>query len=371
MSYLEKMLRSVAPYEPADKTIVRDFQREYFGEDSRQVDDRFAEWLFSRNPHARGASLWVCTRDGVVVGQQGVIPVQLKVDDAEHRAAWLIDLMVRSEWRLKGVAPALFASSTAAVDILLGLGVEDEAYRTIRRGGWNDIGRMTYFARPIDPRACGAGLNAPKLVTQLAPKALFSGTARVAGSLAGSLSRTALDRIESFDERVDAIWADANSDYPVVVKRDFAYVHWRFDDSPQRALYQRYYLVRQGKPVGYAVARLRRWHGHVAASVVDYFAPCKLVAAMLALVFAELARQNAIAVFVDVVHRGLEPALKALGCLRVRESRRLVYKLPDPQSAIATRLGDRTNWLVTPADADYEHIAIAAEAREASDEVMK
>ena len=316
----------------------------------------------------------MCKRDGVVVGQQGVIPVELKVDDAEHRAAWLIDLMVRSDWRLKGVAPALFASSTAAVEILLGLGVEDEAYRTIRRGGWKDIGRMTYFARPVDPQACGAGLNAPKLVTRLAPKAMFSGTARAAGSLAGGLTRTALDRVDAFDERIDAIWSDSKSDYPVVVKRDHAYVRWRFDECPQRERYQRYYLVRQGKAVGYAVARLTRWHGHVAASVVDYFAPRKLVAAMLALTFAELARQSAVAVFVDVVHSGVETALKALGCLRVRESKRFAYKLPDPESPLAARLGDRSGWLVTAADADYEHIAIAAEAREAgekSDEVMR
>ena len=39
-------------------------------------------------------------------------------------------------------------------------------------------------------------------------------------------------------------------------------------------------------------------------------------------------------------------------------------KLPDPESLLAARLGDCSRWLVTPADADYEHIAIAAEARE-------
>ena len=366
MSYFEKMLRSVAPYEPHDTTALREFQREYFGEHSRQVDDAFEDWLFARNPHARGPTLWVCKRDGVVVGQQGVIPVRLKVDDAEHPAAWLVDLMVRTEWRLKGVAPALFASSTEALDVLLGLGVDDDAYRAVRRAGWQDIGRTTYFARPIDPQACGEGLNAPKLVTRLAPRALFSGSARLLGSLAGGVSRTALERVDAFDERIDAIWAAAKNDYPVVVKRDGVHVRWRFDETPQRGLYQRYYLVRRGVAVGYAVARLTRWRGHTAGTLVDYFAPRKLVTPLLAQLFAELSRQNAVAVFLDLIDAGTESALKTLGCLRVRQSKRFVYKLPDPQSPLAARLGDRSNWLVTPADADDDHIAIAVEQRASS-----
>ena len=36
-------LRSVAPYEPGDRTILREFQREYFGDNSRQADERFAD----------------------------------------------------------------------------------------------------------------------------------------------------------------------------------------------------------------------------------------------------------------------------------------------------------------------------------------
>lgn len=361
MSYLDKILRSVAPYDSSDKVALRDFQRTYFGEHSRQVDDSFEDWLFTRNPHAEGPSLWICKRDGIVVGQQGSIPVRLKIDDAEYRAAWLIDLMVRPEWRLKGVPPALFASSLKSIDIMLGLGIEDGAYRTLRRGGWTEVTRMSYFVRPIDPQACGAGLNAPKLLTRLAPRMLFSGSVHIAGSVTGAATRTELEPIDAFDERVDAIWAAAKKDYPIVVKRDFAHLRWRFDESPQRALYQRYYLKRKGQVVGYAVTRRKDWNGYIAANVVDYFAQRKSIGPLLALLFRELAAKGAVAVFVDQIHTGTERTLKALGCMRVRESWRFMFKPSDPQSPLSERLANAGDWFVLPADSDYEHIIIAAE----------
>lgn len=364
MSYAERILRSVSAYDPADKIALRRFQTAYFGEGSRQADDTFAEWLFERNPHADGPSLWMSTRDGVVVGQQGVLPVRLKLDDAEYRAAWLIDLMIHPDWRLKGIAPALLTASRSCTDIMLGLGVEDEAYKTLRRRGWQDITNMSYFVRPLDPKACGAGLNAPKLLTQLAPRVLFSGSAAIAGTLTGTLTGSELEPIAAFDERVDAIWAAANREYPIVVRRDFRHLKWRFDESPQRALYSRYYLKRRGQVVAYAIARLKTWNGHTAANVVDYFGPRDSIMPLLALLFRELDRKGAVAVFVDQVDRATEKTLKALGCLRVRDSWRFMFHVAEGDSARAARLADAAAWHALPGDSDYEHIVIAAEERE-------
>jgi hypothetical protein len=360
MSYLEKILRSVSPYEPGDKPALREFQREYFGPTARHLDDAFEEWLFMRNPDARGPTLWLSKRDGVVVGQQGLIPIRLKVDDAEFAAAWLIDLMVRHEWRMKGVPPALLTSSTRTVDVMLGLGIEDEAFRTLSRAGWKEVTRMSYFVRPLDPQACGAGIGAPRLLTRLSPRPLFRGSARLIGRLAALASRTKLERIERFDERVDAIWAAAKKSYPIVVKRDLGHVRWRFDDAPEGRLYQRYYLTHKGEAVGYAVTRLQPWHGYTAASVVDYFAPRRYVMPLLAQVIRELDRERAVAVFIDQIHANTERTLLSLGCLRVRASWRFMFKVADPESPLAARLADAASWLVLPADSDYEHIVIAA-----------
>src|SRR5688572_10255830 len=109
MSYFADIARSVVRYGPAHKASLRAFQRAHFGAAARHADDACAEWLFERNPHKDpgGPSLWVCVRDGVVVGQQASIPVVLKVGSSEQRAAWLVDWMIHPDWRLRGVSLAL------------------------------------------------------------------------------------------------------------------------------------------------------------------------------------------------------------------------------------------------------------------------
>lgn len=364
MSYLDTILRCVSRYQPSDKPALRAFQREYFGENSRQANDTFEDWLFNCNPHSAAPSLWLCTRDGMVVGQQGTIPVTLKVDDAEYSAAWLVDLMVRPEWRLRGVPPALFAASGKASDIMLGLGVEDEAYATLRRAGWVDITRMSYFVRPLQPRVFGASYKGPRLLWSVAPSAPFRASAAIVALVLGAVTRTRLVRVEAFDSRSDAIWAEARKDYPIIVKRDLAHLRWRFDETPHRLLYQRYYLEHKGRAVGHVVVRAMRWHGHSAAALVDYFAPRRFVAPLLALAFRELSRQRFAAIFIDQIYAGSIRTLKALGCVRVRASWRFMFRLADPQSPLAKRLSEGAEWFVLPADSDYEHIVIAAEEAE-------
>src|SRR5690606_14971012 len=76
---------------------------------------------------SRGPTLWLCKRDGIVVGQQASIPVMLKVGDLQYRAAWGMDLMVRTEWRLRGVAPALSAAYEDSAEITLGAAMSEAA----------------------------------------------------------------------------------------------------------------------------------------------------------------------------------------------------------------------------------------------------
>src|SRR4051812_36772954 len=208
MSYMAEMARSVVRYQPADKAALRQFQRAHFGEHARHCNDAFAEWLYERNPNRdlEGPALWICKRDGAVVGQQGGIPVLLKVGERECRATWNIDWMVDPAWRMKGVAPALFSAFGESTDVLLGLGVEEVPYRSFIRSGWIDMGSLALFVRPLDPSACAKGLKAPRLLTKLAPGPLFRGSAAFTGRAAAALARVSLEPVPAFDERVEGVW---------------------------------------------------------------------------------------------------------------------------------------------------------------------
>lgn len=361
MSYAREIAESVAPYQPADKAALREFQQEYFGPASRQCDDEFCDWLHERNPHRRQDEpvLWLCKRDGAVVGQQASIPVLLKVGDLQYRACWGIDLMVHRHWRLKGVGPALFAAYERTGEASLGLGIDDAAYRVCRRAGWTDMGSLSLFVRALDPQACAAALQAPKLLTKVAPRLLVSGSARVIGRVAGALTRVCLDPTPAFDERVDRVWIRASRDFPVLVKRDFVSVRWRFDEVPYRGSYERYYLTRRGQIIGYAVVRLEKWHGRFVGRLVDYLTERRWLAPLFALVIEELNAKGAVAVFVEQLYAGAQNVLRSLGCLRVRASKRFMFNVRDRASPLAVALSRADGWFITPSDSDFDHIALA------------
>lgn len=368
MSYFEQIARSVSRYTPEDKVALRSFQAECFGAASRHLDDRFFEWLFLRNPHREpgGPPLWVCKRDGVVVGQQASIPTMLKIGEREQRAAWLIDWMIRPEWRLKGVAPALLAANTGTQELTLGLGLEDLVYKTVSRAGWREIGSLALFVRPFDTVACARVLKLPTVISALAPPRLVRGTARVAGTFAAAVTGLRLEHVSAFDERIDRVWANAKRDYPIIVKRDFSSVRWRFDESPHAALFDRYYVKQHDETIGYAVLRLTQWRGQTIGRVVDYLAPRRSAPALFALLLQEIANKGAMAAFLEQWHPGTERVLRSLGCVRIRTSHRLMFKLRDEHAELAAALCDIQNWFVTPADSDFDHVLIATEAQAAA-----
>lgn len=366
MSYLDQISRSVTRYQTADSALS-DFQREYFGPQARHLDEAFCEWLFERNPHQGdgGATLWYCKRDRVVVGQQASIPVVLQVGEREYRAAWLIDWMIRREWRLKGVAAALYGAVTAGNEIVLGLGVDDAAYNTVRRAGWSDVGSLSEFLRPLDPRALARRRSSSPPMAMLIPRWLASGSARLAGRLARLRSGVSIAPVASFDERADSVWTSARRDYSVLVKRDLRTLRWRYDEGPYRHLYHRYYFTRRGQPVGYVVMRFEEANGNTIGRVVDYLVVRRYLAPALALVVSEAARRGAAAAVFAQHLDGCERILRLLGCLRTRTSHRCVFKAMDPASPAAAALAESRAWFVTPGDADLDHI-LAADAAAAA-----
>lgn len=359
MSYQAQIARLVRRYVPADRAALREFQTEYFGAHSRQCDDRYFEWLFEQNPYQEAGkpTLWLCKNDGVVLGQQASIPCLVKVGDVELKAGWGIDLMVRNEWRLKGVAPALSAAYEESAEVLLGAAMSEAAHRAFLRRGWTDRGMLSFRVRPLDPEACAQTTHAPRVLTKLTPQFAARGSAYAAGVILGRLTGSSLEPITSFDERVDAVWSTASTDYGVLVRRDFKYLHWRFDLIPGETAYQRHYLKRKGQVVGYAVTRLEQWRGNTVARLVDYLAPRALLSVLFALVLREMNSQGVAVVFIEQLHQGAERVLRSLGCFRARASTRFIFNVRGSAAPFRNVLNSAESWLLNLADSDLDHEA--------------
>jgi GNAT superfamily N-acetyltransferase len=355
----------IARYRSTDDDDLAEFQLRTFGPGSREVDPDRSVWLFDQNPwRGDGRDLWVCRRDGAIVGQQAEIPFGLRVGEHDHRAIWGIDLMVDQEWRMRGVGPALVATQLDEHGIVGWLNMSELGLALYTRAGVADLGVVPVYVRPLDLRRAGhLGQVPPRLrrIVPLAAPALRAVDGLASGGL--RLAGGRLEPIDRFDDRVDEVWRAALPDYPVIAHRDLEALAWRIDQRPDRDHMERYYLVRRGRTLGYVVMRTGRTSAEPTAVVVDYLAPARWVAPLLVAAGAAARRQGAVAMSVKTRNEPADRYLRAAGFLRRDRGldspiRFMLQCADDDVSALVTDAGA---WFITAADCDLEHATAPAD----------
>jgi hypothetical protein len=358
----------IARYRPGDADDLHKFQLEQFGEASRQVDDARRAWLYEQNPclDAEGPGLWICRRDGAIVGQQAEIPLDLQIGRDQRRASWAVDLMVDGAWRLKGVGPGLMSTMVEGRSISLGLNLSEKGFTTFTRSGWADLGVVPVYIRPLDARKALAVAPVPPRLRRSAP--VIDPALRLADAAAAAAIRASGARllpVERFDERLDEVWADAADHYPVLARRDLAATGWRIDQRPDAARLRRYLLVRRGRVQGYAVLRPTSWSGESVVVVADYLAPPRWVPALLLAAGQAARRDGAVAMVVKTRNEPADRGLRAAGFLRRRHGAdppiQLVVRCTD-EPGICALVSEPGNWFVTAADSDLEYATTATVA---------
>jgi Acetyltransferase (GNAT) domain len=348
---------------PADTDDLRTFQLRTFESGSREVDAARTAWLFDRNPcRTAGGTrdIYVCRRDGQIVGQQAEIPFDLRVAGRDRRAAWTVDLMVDDEWRLRGVGPGLMATQLDARPLSFGLNLSEKGYATYTRSGWADLGVVPVYLRPLDLAAAARGGLVPGRAGRVAPVAgpvlRFADTAAV-GALRAAGAR--LVDVERLDARSDDVWAAASGHYAVLARRDLAALAWRIDDRPDAALLHRHYLIVRGRPVGYAAVRAGGTPATPTAVVVDYLAPPRWVAPLLVATGRAARGRGAVAMSVKTRNGPADRALRLAGFVRrergADEPIRFMAHAEDDDGDVNALVSDPDAWFVTSADSDLEY----------------
>jgi|GEM_PF-235872 len=349
--------RDVTEYGPANHEALCLFLRDRFGADSWQASQDAFAWRFA-GPSVQKMALWVCSREGRVVGQQAGLRVALSVGQSgdEHtvKALWAIDLMVDPAWRLRGVAPALMDRLNDAAPLVAGLGISPEAHRAFLRAGWTDLGRVPRFVRLLRPLQAGQapvgswtpGRWAARLSRAAVP--LLAGYDSVVLGMAW-LAGCRFDAVDAFDDRVDALWQSACRHWPVVGWRDAAYLAWRFDTAPQAGAYERYYLRRGTEVIGYAVLRRER----DVMTVIDYFCAPRWLPALFVHCLTTARRKGARVLTCLALPPWTRAVLRGLGFLR-RSGPRMMMRVQDPHLPL-TILTRPENWHITDADSDLDH----------------
>lgn len=352
--------RGVARYEPCDRPALEAFQRDSFGTDAIQLDEAHFRWLFEEPPERdpEGMQLWVCKRNGGIVGQQAGIPFALKVGDRVRRASWAIDLMVAPEWRLRGVGPGLSESHAAASEAAISLSMTDAAYKSYKRAGWLDLGNVPTYLRVLDPPRClrvspyDGGLA--RMAARLGKPALTG--ASLACHAAARAFGGRLVEIDHFDPRVDELWAAAAPQHTCIARRDWAFLNWRFDSIPTAQRHRRFYVMRRDTVMAYVVLRVDRWRGESVAVVCDYLARPGWLMPTFALLVERVRRERMAALLCRTLNPLAARPLSMMGflCLKngLRQPTRMMARAAADRADLAPLLGDPRNWFVTAADSD-------------------
>ena len=362
MKYLDRIKRNITRLTPGDQSALIAFQKEIEDPDLPPFDKQHYQWAHEKNPHRRagGPQFWIYRKeDGTVHGQQVGIPFSLSVQGKPYTASWAVDLMVRPEFRMRGIGNALSEVLRQESDITVGIGITDDAYQSCLRAGWINLGKMQVFLRPLDTKRMLPLFNrSPDNVIHWTAATLCN-TILYAVDLGCSLltwfSGVKLEKTEEFDRRVDQVWEAASKFYPVIAKRDFKSLQWRFDAVAEARHYQRFYLYKDGNICGYVVVRNSKRDGVAVATIVDFLCPPSLIAPLMANCITTLRRSGAAVIYCRASFPRASKYLYPLGFCKRPSFTRIMASLNKKAGLPQELISEQSAWYITTADSDGDY----------------
>ena len=277
----------VARRSPEDDAALFRLYEEVFGSARADASRHRWRWQYLENPGSpEGPAVWVAWDGPHPLGQMGTMPVALWWGGREVTASWGMDYFVKREAEGRGLGPLLARTWGGAVDVALAMGLTPPAHAVYGRLGFRDLGRIPLLQAVLDPLAVARrrlGRLLGSVAGPLLGLVLRKGRARQAAP--GIDLRT----VSQVGPEYDALWRKARASYAMCVRRDAAYVRWKYLQSPHR----RYDLLeaRRGDELaGFAVSREEECRGLRLGWIVDVFAEASDTEAKDALIGALVQR---------------------------------------------------------------------------------
>lgn len=337
-----------------EEELFRLYQ-DVFGQDLTEGSRRRWRWQYLENPAtpSSGPEIWVAKDGDTLLGQYASMPVRLWWGSREVQASWGMDVFVNAEARGRGVGAQLFTTWSDHVEVALGLGLTPSSYGLFKKLRYHDVGPVPFFQNILDPRAVARRRLGPVLGTVAAP---VLGTALALRFPTRGLAHEGLSvrRTETFGPEFDALWERARASYRMCVRRDAAYLDWKYRRCPHKQ-YEVRSAWRGDTLSGYAVSRHEEYRGLRLGWIIDVFADSADHAAKDALIADVLA---------DFHARGVARAQAfSLGRPLADDLRRRGFReAPSPmQFCVRSRVGgddevlaSRADWHVVFGDSDMD-----------------
>jgi len=249
---------------------LHEFQLSEFGENSRQQNAEFNQWMYLDNTENKRL---YCMIDNQVVGHQGAIAIDLKIDDLRVKGAYAMDLRIADKYQMKGLGVAMIGALINRFDVIIGLGISDNAKKMLIRQGWHDLGHLNIYMKPMTRQGLKLS-NSKMTLLENIRNTLAMTFSKIVDFYQDIITRKiTLTPNEMFSQKHQELSQKLQSNSKNVAIKTNEYFNWRYSNFPGKFKYKLYdYLSDSGELEGFMVLREAIWNGKKTLKVVELVA---------------------------------------------------------------------------------------------------
>lgn len=224
----------IVNYSPEFHKTHYEFATKMFGKRRKRRNPDYIYWKFRGEQDKAMSSFKLAICKGEVIGQLGLIPAKLNLNDEVFDTQWACDLMVSQDYRGKGVAKKLYLAAHNQKIITLGSDPSPSAEKSMLRTGYKKLKSSNKQFIPVY-------LGVPFKMKGLEIKALNSLKNPFLKIYNFKNIQSRFVGIDIFKAKHDKIFNRSNN-FRVSISVDNAFKNWRFssfkDYYPGIKLYQ-------------------------------------------------------------------------------------------------------------------------------------
>lgn len=344
----------------AEKPAVLSFLKKAYPDNPRHCDPVYWDWHFADAPHIQKGKLpiWLAKSGNRIAGQLATLPVELNIQEKRVHALWVLDWIVDSDFRRRGIGKKLALAAEAFSPYLLGVNTNQQHAPALLLGlNWVIVSRIPRYHKILFPGEAVGEIQKIGLIRKLANAAFFPMRRHYAlGVRAGNKIRL----IENIDSSFDVLWQQAQPQWHCTTSRDSSMLNWQFRRQPGKHFEILGYFDND-KLLGYSVLFFRKRTDLGAISKAAISDICyhpsgarKTVDALIGASLTLCAERKVGGLVTDAIDPLLENRLRFFGFWKINSPLQLMAKAPENQEALYR--ADR--WYLTRSDSDisiFEH----------------